>query len=122
MDPAIIEAAKQYDKERSKKYYEENKKRIREKYQAIPPEKKHERSEQSRKKRYELKHGNLEGYVPRVFGEPRQYKSGYYLEHKDKIKQQYQNLTEEQKLLRKARVKSRQQSKVHGHASGVQSE
>ena len=85
----VIKQAKQYDKERSKKYYQANKDKIREKYQSLPPEQKHERSEAARKKRYILKHGSLEGFTPRTFGQPRVYKSGYYLEHKDKIRGQY---------------------------------
>ena len=89
MDPEIIKAAKACDKERSKKYYEANKEKIREKYRQMEPEKKHERSEKARMKRYTLKHGTLEGFQAYPFGEPRPYKSGYYLEHRDKILSTY---------------------------------
>ena len=55
----VIKTAKQYDKDRSKKYYQANKELIREKYQSLSPEQNIERSEALRQKRYILKHGSL---------------------------------------------------------------
>ena len=46
-----IKTAKQYDRERSKRYYEANKQRIKEKYHSATPEQKHERSEAQSQKR-----------------------------------------------------------------------
>lgn len=105
MDQEIIKAAKMCDKVRSKKYYEANKERIKEKYNSLTPEQKHERTEKARKKRYILKHGSLEGYEPWILGAPRPYKSGYYLENREKILQQYKDLSEQDKILRRARSK-----------------
>ena len=55
----------------------------------MEPEKKHERKKMARMKRYTLKHGTLVGFQAYVFGEQRPYKSGYYLEHRDKILSSY---------------------------------
>jgi len=47
-------------------------------YVDMDPRLKHEKSEAARRKRYEHAHGSLVGFIPRIYGEPKVYKTPGY--------------------------------------------
>ena len=87
-------------------------------YDNMDPKLKHEKSEATRRKRYVKKNGSLDGFVPRIYGEAKVYKTPGYEIYKPYIKGVYKTYTEEEKEKKRESTRRNEYKLKHGSLEG----
>ena len=108
----------QKNQDKIKKQYQENKEQLREKYRTMDPQVKHEKSEEARRNRYVHKHGSLVGFVARIYGEAKVYKTPGYRMVREALREHYKSLSPEEKAKRIERAKRSVYKQKHGTLEG----